>query len=130
LPAPVPLMAVAVKDKGKKDAEGNSEEQRIAVLGAKYLGSNFFLDLNVRVVSGGMSYVIPRFPGNAELMKNTVLWLAGYENMIAVSARADAAARIGSVSPMQKIIVELVVWLLAPGAALALLVIVWAVRHR
>jgi hypothetical protein len=47
-----------------------------------------------------------------------------------VSARADASARLGSVSPTQKLLVELVVWLLAPGAALVLLVIVWAIRHR
>jgi hypothetical protein len=131
MPAPVPLMAAAVKDKGKKDAEGNSEEQRIAVLGAKLLGANPFLQSrDVVLTSAGTLKAEDNFPGNAELMKNTVLWLAGYENMIAVSARADASARIGSVSPTQKIMVELVVWLLAPGAALVLLVIVWAVRHR
>jgi hypothetical protein len=130
LRSPVSLMAVAVKNKGQKGPEGDSKEQRIAVLGSKLLGANPFQEITVPVLVGGTPYRIPQFPGNAELMKNTVLWLAGYENMIAVSAKADAASRIGSVSATARMIVISIVWVLAPLAPLALLAIVWTRRHR
>ena len=99
LAPPLSLAAVAIKNKGQKDKDGNSSEQRIAVIGAKMLGANYFLELSVNELIGNTIVPIPRFPGNEELFKNTILWLSGYENMIAVSAKADPAARIGDVTP-------------------------------
>jgi hypothetical protein len=128
--APVPLMAVAVKDKGKKAPDGSPDERRIAVVGAKMIGSNFFLDLTQTQVVGNVGYRMQRFPGNSELLKNSVLWLAGYENMIAVSAKSNAAARIGSVSPGQMVLIRFIVLLIVPLAALVIGGIVWAARHR
>jgi hypothetical protein len=130
LKAPVPLMAVAVKDKGKKAPDGSSDEQRVGVLGAKMLGSDFFTKLMMdAVTASGQRIRFPRFPGNAELMKNTVLWLSGYENMIAVSAKANRPASIGAVTPGNWwTVFSLLV--LAPVLALVVGVLVWAARHR
>jgi hypothetical protein len=130
LKAPVPLMAVAVKDKGKKAPDGSSDEQRVGVLGAKMLGSDFFVKLTAEAITAnGQRVRFPRFPGNAELMKNTVLWLSGYENMIAVSAKANRPASIGAVTPSNWWTVFALI-VLAPVVVLLAGWLVWAARHR
>ncbi|HEY4329699.1 MAG TPA: hypothetical protein VGN88_08175 [Phycisphaerae bacterium] len=123
--APVPMAAASVRNKGQKD-----KEQRVAVIGAKMLGSNAWQNYVVRRMVGGVIYQLPRFPGNTELMKNTILWLAGYENMIAVSARADQGARIGQVKDGAMFGIRLVVLALFPLAALVAGGLVWAARRR
>lgn len=128
--SPVPLAAIGVKNKGQKDKDGSSMEQRVAVFGAKMIGANFFLDLNVQFQQGGVRYVAPRFPGNQELMKNTILWLAGYENMIAVSAKVDPAARIGDVSPHELAFIRVGIVALLPLGILLLGGIIWYTRHK
>jgi hypothetical protein len=50
--------------------------------------------------------------------------------MIAVSAKSNAAARIGSVSPGQMVLIRFIVLLIVPLAALVIGGIVWAARHR
>ncbi len=127
LAAPIPLMAVAVKEKAP---DGSADEKRIAVIGCKMLGSNYFLRVPDVVTRGDIEYQVQRFPGNMELMKNTVLWLSGYENMIAVSAKANTAARIGGVTPTQMTLVRLGVLLVAPLLALVIGGIVWTMRRR
>ena len=130
LGGPQPVMAVATKDKGKKAVDGSSDEQRVAVLGAEMLGSNSFLEmLEVQTTKSGQRYLQESFPGNSELMKNTVLWLSGYENMIAVSARSNRPASIGAVTPGKWQIVASVVGLAAVLPLIAGL-IVWSRRHR
>jgi hypothetical protein len=128
--APVPLMAVAVKDKGKKAPDGSSDEQRVGVLGAKMLGSDFFAQMmGIKSRPDGLRELSRQFPGNTELMKNTVLWLSGYENMIAVSAKANRPASIGAVTPGNWwTVFSLIV--LAPVLALFVGILVWAARHR
>jgi len=130
LPGPVPLAAVAVKNKGQKDKDGNSTEQRIAVFGSKQFAADMFLEYPQAVMIGGQPAVVPRFPGNSELMKNTVLWLAGYENMIAVSAKANQGSRIGNVPPAQLAAVRFLIAGGIPVAALLLGGIVWSIRRR
>jgi len=128
--APLPMAAVAVKDKGKKAADGKSQEKRIGVIGAKMLGSNFFLELTVTQTVGNVRYRMQRFPGNSELMKNTILWLSGYENMIAVSPKNNIASRIGDVRPTTLRFIQVGTVLLAPLAALVIGGIVWMGRRR
>ncbi len=127
--APMPIAAIGVKNQGQKDKDGSSLEQRIAVFGAKMLGTNFYID-PVQFTDGTTVYESPKFPGNQELMKNTILWLAGYENMIAVSAKVDPAARIGDVSPLALTFIRLGMVALLPLAVLILGGIIWFARHR
>ncbi len=130
MPSPLPLAAVATKNKGQKDKDGKSLEQRVAVIGSKDFASDPILDASDPVIEGNQVVAMARFPGNEELTKNTVLWLAGYENMIAVSAKANQAARIGNVSPAQLVIVRTLVAAGLPLAALILGGVIWAVRRR
>lgn len=70
------------------------------------------------------------FPGNAELFVNSVYWLAGMEQLIAASPRAQDIRRVG---PMTSAGMLALRWgLLAgmPGATVALGVGVWLVRRR
>ena len=121
---------MATKNKGQKDKDGKSLEQRVAVIGSKEFASDPILEASQDAIIGGQLVALARFPGNAELMKNTVLWLAGYENMIAVSAKANQAARLGNVSPVQLAIVRSLVAAGLPLAALILGGVIWMVRRR
>jgi hypothetical protein len=125
-PGGIPLAAYAIRNKGQKD-----KEQRVAVIGSKFLGSNFFTtDLSQPVRIGSNIYSVPRFPGNEELMKNTVLWLAGYENMISVSSKANTASRIGDVKPGLLNFIRIAVVALIPLLAMGLGMAVWGIRRR
>ncbi len=125
-PGGIPLAAYAIKNKGDKD-----KEQRVAVIGTKFLASNFFtIDLSQPVLQGDTITLQQQFPGNEELMKNTVLWLAGYENMIAVSSKANAATRIGDVKPGMLTFIRFSVVLLIPLLAIGIGLAVWSIRRR
>ena len=122
----IPLAAFSIRNKGQKD-----KEQRIAVIGTKFLGANFFtVDLSQPVRIGSNIYSIPRFPGNEELMKNTILWLAGYENMISVSSKANKASRIGDVKPIPLALIRLSAVPLIPLLAMGIGLVVWVARRR
>ena len=130
LGAPVPLAVVAVKNKGQKDKDGKSLEQRVVVFGSKQFASDFFLGLREMVALGGFRVAVPQFPGNQELMKNSILWLAGYENMIAVSAKVAQASRIGYIPETKLALIRWGVLGGAPVAALVLGGLMWMVRRR
>ncbi len=124
-PGPVPMAAVSIRNKGDKN-----NEQRIAVIGCKTIIADEWTQAARPVNIGGHIVGEPVYPGNSELVKNTVLWLAGYENMIAVSARANQAARIGDITPGK--LVALKVFVIAGLPLLALIVggAVWLTRRR
>jgi len=123
--APVPMAVAAIRDKGVKD-----KEQRVAVIGARFLGIDQLMQPQLaRSEDEGFKMILP-FPGNGELFTNTVLWLAGYENMISVSAKADVAQRIGDITPG-----KLFAWrlFLIGGLPVLMLVaggVVWFMRRR
>jgi hypothetical protein len=69
------------------------------------------------------------FPGNAELLVNTLLWVAGTEHLITVSPEALQARRIGDPGawtlPLQMLLVAGI-----PAAVLVAGLVVYAVRRR
>ncbi|MBM4016848.1 MAG: hypothetical protein FJ288_00745 [Planctomycetes bacterium] len=69
------------------------------------------------------------FPGNAELLVNSILWVSGTEHLITVSPEALKARRIGDPGAWT---VPIQVLLMAgiPAAVLAAGIIVYAVRRR
>ncbi len=124
LQAPVPLAALAVKNRGKDN------EQRIMVIGCKMIGANAVLEALQLARDGNQLRPISVFPGNQELVRNSILWLAGYENMIAVTPKTNANVRIGDVSPSTLAWIRFGVWVLAPVMALVLGGLIWFMRHR
>lgn len=115
LASPVSLAVAAIKNPGNKETQ-----QRVVVIGSKLFAADYFLTAAQPRIVGNTLVRDPLFPGNAELMRNTVLWLAGYENMISVSSKAMQAARIRDISPAQ---LALVRWGVLGGAPIAALVL-------
>ncbi len=121
--APVPLAVAAIKDKGKET------ERRVVVIGSKFFAADPLVS-GREVLRGRVIETQYDFPGNADLMRNSVLWLAGYENMIAVTAKGDAASRIGDVKPASLLFVRLAAVIFFPVAALVIGAAVWLIRRR
>jgi hypothetical protein len=121
LAAPVPL---GVMSTGPHDA-------RVVVIGNAIFASNEALNLQTPVMTaGGSIYMVPNYPGNAELMLNSVYWLAGYDNMIAVSPRASAALRIRDIPPGTLMALDWgVLWAGAPLLLLVIGGVVYACRR-
>jgi hypothetical protein len=69
------------------------------------------------------------FPGNAELFTNSLLWVAGTEHLITVSAEAIQARRIGDLGDWSLPLEILIIGGL-PAIVLAAGVVVWLVRRR
>ncbi len=127
LASPVPLAVAASK---KVTVSGKQEELRIVVIGSKTLGRNELIQPQLQMRSGALYQVVP-YPGNAELFVNSVLWLSGYENMIAVSAKSNAALRIRDIQPAVLTTLRWgVLWGGAPAAALIAGAVVYAIRRR
>jgi hypothetical protein len=122
---PVPMAAAAVRFKGQKD-----KEQRVVVVGSSALPSNKMLEEQL-MRSGNQLAVGVAYPGNGEFFRNSVLWLSGYENMIAVSSKASVAMRIRDISPGTLAGIRWgILFAGAPLAALVLGGIVWVCRRR
>jgi len=71
-----------------------------------------------------------RYPANAELFLNSVYWLAGVEQLIAGSARAQEVRRF---EPIERGDVVTVMWIALAGLPAACLVVgggVWLVRRK
>jgi len=127
--SPVPLAASAVKNAGQKDASGKSTEQRIIVVGCKNIGANAVLEAAQPAVVGNQLVNVKVFPSNEDFTRNSILWLSGYENMIAVSSKANATARI-VVGETALSMIRFVVLPLAAVLALLIGGMVWLVRRR
>ena len=69
------------------------------------------------------------FPGNAELLVNSVLWVAGTEHLITVSPETLQARRIGDPGAWT-VAVQVLTWLGIPALALAAGILVYVVRRR
>jgi hypothetical protein len=127
LAPPVPMAAASTKLN-----QTTKQTQRIVVIGCKYVGVNEVLevpDQTPRVI-GDRIEIVPMFPGNSELLKNCMLWLSGYENMIAVSAKAAPAARISDVSDTKLTWIRVLVLGGVPLSVLALGGVVYMARRR
>ena len=125
LAAPVPLAAAAEKNAGKDNA------QRIVVIASRNIGANTIVNTpDVRQNDRGGVELYYVNPGNAELLTNSVLWLGGYKNMIAVSAKSAAAARIRDIAPAMMTFLRWMLFIGIPLLALVLGGIVYLFRRR
>ncbi|HUO07292.1 MAG TPA: Gldg family protein [Phycisphaerae bacterium] len=125
LAAPIPLAAAAVKNNGKPD------EQRVVVIACRTIGANTLIEaINARENDRGGAELFMVNPGNAELLTNSVLWLGGYKNMIAVSAKSAAAARIRSIPEGMMLFIHVMLYLGIPLLALVLGGVVYFFRRR
>jgi len=70
------------------------------------------------------------YPGNAELFVNSVYWLAGLDQLIAASPRAQDIRRIDAISPGGLVALRWAMLVGMPAAALLLGGSVWWVRRR
>ncbi len=84
LASPIPLAAMARRG-----------DTRVAAIGNTAFIYDALVNIPQIMSLNGQPVLAPRFPGNTELFLNTIRWLAGYQNMIAVSPRATVALRIG-----------------------------------
>jgi hypothetical protein len=125
--APPCPMAAASEIAGK-DKDG---DQRVVVLSSRMLGCNYMLEsIDQTQDDNGHIGLVLANPGNGELVMNSVLWLAGYKNMIAVGSKASAAVRIKSISPAMLATIRTFLYAGIPFAALILGGVVWLFRRR
>ncbi len=126
LAPPVPMAAAGVKSGADKDAE-----QRVIVLSSHMLGCNTMMEaIDQAQDDNGRTTLYLANPGNGELVLNSVLWLAGYKNMIAVGSKASAAVRIHAISPAMLTLIRTFLYAGIPFMALILGGVVWLFRRR
>jgi hypothetical protein len=85
-----PLFGGAVLDR--------AGQGRLVVLGGLQFASNDWVNM-IDPALAQRNIVAARFPANAELVTNSVFWLARMEPMIAISPAAMEVSRIGPISP-------------------------------
>jgi hypothetical protein len=126
LAPPCPMAAASEKAGTDKDAD-----QRVVVLSSRMLGCNYMMESidQTQDENGHIGLVLAN-PGNGELVLNSVLWLAGYKNMIAVGSKASAAIRIKSISPPVLATIRTFLYAGIPFMALILGGVVWLFRRR
>lgn len=125
---PVPMGVAAWRTRA---INGKNVTQRMVVIGSKTFAFTELVERAARVRYNDRLYEIAAFPGNAELFVNSTRWLAGYENMIAVSSKSSVALRIRDISPGALAWIRWgVLFAGAPTAALIAGLVVWAFRRR
>jgi hypothetical protein len=81
----------------EKAGEKGKPEQRVVAVGSIQFLMNRLLTLPDVDVFRRERRVVPRFPGNAELMMNSVYWLGRMETMMDIS---PAALQVSRIKPM------------------------------
>ena len=125
--SPVPMGAASSKGDGK-------DANRVVVLGNRLFAVNEAVEPQAALEQREGAIVqtmVLQFPGNGELFANSVYWLSGYDNMIAVSSKASVAQRIAPISPGALIAIRL--GILFGGLPLLALILggfVYVIRHR
>ncbi len=123
LKSPISLAVASEKGSGDK-------AQRVIVLGNKIMATNEAIE-SARVVQRGNAVVaVANFPGNGELLLNSVYWLSNYDTMIAVSPQASAAMRIKAMSPGAETAVRTAAMLVPPVLAIIAGAVVFFVRRK
>lgn len=121
-----PLNLAVAAQKG-----GGPERQKVVVIGNRLFATDNAIEAQDVVERDGTGYVVPMVPGNAELFMNSVLWLAGYQNMIAVGPRSSVALRIKPIDEGTLLALKLAIpYLGAPIMALVAGGIVYLIRRR
>lgn len=123
LKSPVSLGVAAEKGTGEKS-------QRIIVLGNRIMASNQAIESARYAVRGQSLVALAQFPGNGELLLNSVYWLSNYDSMIAVSPQASAALRIKAISPTATTTIRTAAILGPPILAILIGATVFIIRRR
>ena len=119
---PQPLFVGAVAEKQGKG--------RLVVIGAQNFASNTLVNYPDQRMMQKAKMAVARFPGNGELVTNSIFWLAKNEKMIALSPSAMDAARIEPIAPAKLGFLKIGVVLVAlPLMAVAAGVAVWMNRR-
>ena len=119
--SPIAMGVAAVRKDGRK----------VVVIGSKLFATNDEpLEAQSLEMHDGVPVIVQNFPGNAELMVNTIYWLSNYENMIAVSPQATVVLRISPMSFWESIVVRGGTFALPPIAALIVGIVVFLARRR
>lgn len=121
--AAAPLFAGAVAETQGKG--------RLVVIGSQNFASNTLVNLpDPEMLRKAKPMVVSRFPGNGELVTNSVFWLARNEKMIALSPSAMDTARIEPIPAGQLGFLKIGVVLIAlPLMAVAAGIAVWMNRR-
>lgn len=117
-PASYPVVMAA-----QRDVAG--DPQRVIAVGA----AGWFLTQELQQMMIVSPAIIPAFPGNAELLANSVNWLAFQDGLIARSALTQSVARVTDLSEETNLRYR---WLLVGGLPLLSLllgVVVWILRR-
>jgi hypothetical protein len=101
---------------------------RLVVLGTATSFSNSIVSL-MDEQADDRGIPTARFPGNAELFVNSVLWCAGNDTMLAISPAAMEVSRIPQLSPGQIRGVQATVLIGLPALVLIAGAFVWASRR-
>lgn len=120
LPSPITVAVAATTKTGGK----------IAVVGTRSIGLSTILQQPELIQTADGIAMVPRFPGNGEFTVNTILWLADYQNMIAVGPQANPAMRVRAMGETEQRVVRLSAFLVPPVLALAIGAVVFYLRRR
>jgi hypothetical protein len=110
-------------------AAAQGKSGRLVVIGDAAFGGNDVLTLG-QDGPGTAEFSGAMFPGNAELLVNSLYWLGGMEQLIAASPRTQDIARIEQIAPGT---LSLLKWSLIAGLPVVALVCgvgVWLARRR
>jgi len=101
---------------------------RLVVLGTDMMAMDRFMKPQLALTGNGLQWL--DFPGNGELLVNAMLWLAGQEDMIAVSSQAMQYSRIGDLGGGTGTLVRWLLWGALPLAVVLVGIAVYSVRVR
>lgn len=124
---PYAIAVAAVRETVAED--GRKAESRVVAFGSFLFASDRLAGTTVDFGPRGIEEYYPN-PGNGELVTNGMLWLAGLEDLIAVSPEAYAAHKIRPLDSGPRNTIRWVLWGGMPLAVVLLGIVVYFVRSR
>ena len=119
----------AARDRFVIAAAGERGDERIVVLSDPSWPSDRLVKAGI-VDPQSKQLLISRFPANAEFFINSVYWLAGREELIAISARLQDIRRIQPMDATRVRTVQAIVLIGLPALPVIAGAAVWLVRRR
>ena len=114
--------------KEQSGATPRRASSRLVVFADDYFIADQLLRSGLQLTGQGLALVDN--PGNAELVLNSLLWLAHEEDRISVGPKAQQARRIGDIDPNTYLGLKIAVWGVLPVLIVALGIVVYIVRKQ
>jgi len=114
-------------DNGSGEASGEAAS-KVIVFGDYMFATDRLIQAHVQLTRAGLALL--DFPGNGELLVNSMLWLSDQEDMIAVSPKAMEYGRIGDLGGGKGTFTRWLLWAGLPAAVVLIGIVVYAVRVR